>query len=146
MNKDYLKYWRVIRYFIKAKYNLTTAELEMLLFLKSEGRFSRDDFDEFNQIMSWDKQRFEKLRKEGWIEVFRVGNKPGQRRALYQLSYKSQRVLTSVYKKLEGEEIPVSPTTNPIFKKEVCYADKVYRNAIKKMNASIKQQRYLSPE
>ena len=133
MNKDYLKYWRVIRYFIKAKYNLTTAELEMLLFLKSEGRFSRDDFDEFNEIMSWDKQRFEKLRQEGWFEVFRVGNKPGQRRALY-------------YKKLEGQEIPTSPTTNPLFKKEVSYADKVYRNAIKKMNESIKQQRYLSPE
>ena len=127
MNKDYLKYWRVIRYFIKAKYNLTTAELEMLLFLKSEGRFSRDDFDEFNEIMSWDKQRFEKLRQEGWFEVFRVGNKP-------------------VYKKLEGQEIPTSPTTNPLFKKEVSYADKVYRNAIKKMNESIKQQRYLSPE
>lgn len=146
MNKDYLKYWRVIRYFIKAKYKLTTAELEMLLFLKTEGRFSRDNFDEFNEVMSWDVKRFEKLRKEGWIEVFRVGNKPGQRRALYQLSYKSQRVITSVYKKLEGEEIPESPSANPMFKKEVSYSDKVYRNAIKNINQSIRQRRYPSPE
>ena len=27
---DCLKYWRVIRYFIKAKYGLTTADLDML--------------------------------------------------------------------------------------------------------------------
>ena len=46
-SENYLKYWRVVRYYIKKKYNLTTAELEVLLFLKTEGRFSRDDFDTF---------------------------------------------------------------------------------------------------
>ena len=50
MNNDYLKYWRVIRYFIKAKYDLTTADLDMLLFLKSEGRFDKDKFDDFNEM------------------------------------------------------------------------------------------------
>ena len=39
MNNDYLKYWRVIRYFIKAKYGLSQAELDVILFLKSEGYF-----------------------------------------------------------------------------------------------------------
>ena len=39
---DYLKYWRVVRYFVKSKYGLTTAELEMLLFLNSEDIFSRE--------------------------------------------------------------------------------------------------------
>ena len=33
---DYLKYWRVIRYYTLQKYKLKTAELEMLLFLRSE--------------------------------------------------------------------------------------------------------------
>ena len=33
-SQDHLKYWRVVRYFIKKKYNLTTSDLEMLLFLK----------------------------------------------------------------------------------------------------------------
>ena len=66
-SENYLKYWRVVRYYIKRKYNLTTAELEVLLFLKTEGRFSRDDFDTFNEVVSWDKKRFEKLRQDGWI-------------------------------------------------------------------------------
>ena len=39
MNNDYLKYWRVIRYFIKAKYGLSQAELDVILFLKSEGYY-----------------------------------------------------------------------------------------------------------
>jgi len=44
---DCLKYWRVIRYFIKAKYGLTTADLDMLLFLYSEEIFSKKKFEEF---------------------------------------------------------------------------------------------------
>lgn len=146
MNNDYLKYWRVIRYFIKAKYDLTTADLDMLLFLKSEGRFDKDKFDDFNEIMSWDKNRFENLKKNGWIEVFRKGGNRGSRRALYQLSYKAQRVLTSIYKKLSGEEIPTTQSSNPLFAKNVSYSDKVYRNFIIEMNEFIKQQRHLSPE
>jgi len=51
---DYLKYWRVIRHYAKRKYGVTTPELEMLLFLRSEKYFSKDDFDEYNELMSWD--------------------------------------------------------------------------------------------
>ena len=44
-DKDYLKYWRVVRYFIKAKYGLSQADLDILLFLYSEKYFSKDKFD-----------------------------------------------------------------------------------------------------
>ena len=80
---DYLKYWRVVRYFIKAKYNITQGELQMLLFLKTEGYFSKDKFDEFDELLSWSVNRFDKLRRDGWIEVFRKND--GKRKALYQL-------------------------------------------------------------
>jgi hypothetical protein len=123
MHNDYLKYWRVIRQYIKIKYNLTQSDLE---------------------ILSWDKQRFEKLRQQGWIEVFRGGK--GRTKALYQLSFKSKRMLTSIYKKLNGEEIPTSPSQNKMFKRNTSYSDKVYRNMIIEMNRSIKQQRHLSHE
>jgi len=45
MNYNYLKYWRVVRYFIKSKYNLKTSELEMLkLFMQNINRvFTRID-------------------------------------------------------------------------------------------------------
>ena len=65
---------------------------------------------------------------------------------MYKVSYKGARMIESFYKKLAGEEIPESPSSNPLFLKNVKYTDKVYRNMIKEMNSFIRQQRYLSPE
>ena len=121
MQFNYLKYWRVVRYWIKSKYGLTTGELDVLLFLYVK--------------------RFDKLLRDKWIEVFR--KRTGKNKALYQLSYKGKRVVNSIYKKLNGEEIP-SSEYNPIFLRNVSYTDKVYKNFIKEMNKSIKQQRHLS--
>lgn len=141
---DCLKYWRVIRYFIKQKYGLTTADLDMLLFLYSEDIFSKDKFEEFDNLLSWDEDRFDRLLRDGWIEVFR--RSPKKFKSLYSLSYKTNRVIGSIYKKLSGEEIPTSLSGNPMFAKNVKFSDKVYKKMILNMNAAIRQQRRLSPE
>jgi hypothetical protein len=141
---DCLKYWRVIRYFIKSKYGLTTPDLDMLLFLYSEDIFTKEKFKEFNELLSWDKDRFDRLLRDGWIEVFRKS--PKKYKTLYDLSFKSQRVISSIYKKLSGEEIPTDIKRNRIFAKNVKYTDKVYRNMILEMNKLRQQQRRLSPE
>jgi len=138
MKSDYLKYWRVVRQFIKVKHNLTQSDLDILLFLKSEEYFSRDKFNEFDNLISWEKLRFKRLKKEGWIEIFR--KRMGQRKALYQLSNRGKRVTTSIYKYLNGQEIPSSSAGNPMFLKNVSYTDKVYRNFIIEINQTIKQQ------
>jgi len=140
MQSDYLKYWRVVRQFIKAKHKLTQADLDILLFLKSEQYFSKDKFKEFDELISWNKNRFENLRQAGWIEVFR--KRMGKRKALYELSQKSKRVTTSIYKYLNGKEIPISNDGNPMFLRNVSYTDKVYRNFITEMNAFTRQQRH----
>jgi len=141
---DYLKFWRVIRYFYKIKYGLNQADLDMLLFLYSESYFSKDKFIEFDELLSWDEHRFDRLLRDGWIQVFR--KRMGARKALYDISYKGTRMVTEIYKKLNGEEIPVSSSHNPIFKKNVSYADKVYRNMIIEMNTTIRQSRHQTPE
>jgi len=133
---DYLKYWRVVKYYIKAKYGITQAELEMLLFLKSESYFSKDRFLEFNQVFPWNKNRFDHLLRDGWIEVFRKGG--GHRKNLYHLPHKTRKMLDVVYKKLNGEEIATHENFNPMFKRNVSYSDKVYRNMIISMNEEIK--------
>ena len=140
---DYLKDWRVIRYFIKAKYKINTGELDVLLFLYSEKYFSKDKFNEFDELISWDVNRFNKLLRDGWVTVFR--KRQGKKKALYEVSYKGRRMLGSMYKKLSGEEIPESPSVNPMFLKNVSYTDKVYRNMIIEMNKFIRQQRHPSP-
>lgn len=137
---DYLKYWRVIRYYYKMKYKLNQADLDILLFLYSEVYFDRDKFNEFDELLSWEKARFERLRRDGWITVFR--KRMGTRKAVYQMSYKAVRLVTEIYKKLDGSEIPVSNSYNPMFLKNVKYTDKVYRKMIIDMNTFIRQQRH----
>jgi hypothetical protein len=141
---DYLKYWRVIRQFVKIKYGLNQSDLDIIFFLYSELYFDRDKFIEFDNLLGWDKQRFEKLRQAGWIEVFR--KRMGNRKALYQLSSKAKIMVRSVYNKLNGEEIPVSQSQNKMFARNVSYTDKRYRTMIKEMNSIIKQQRHHAPE
>ena len=142
MKLDYLKYWRVIRYFVKAKYNLSQADLDILLFLYSEQYFSKDKFNEFDELLSWNVNRFEDLKKNGWIKVFRKYDR--KNKSLYCLSFKAKKVINSIYKKLSGEEIPTSQTSNPMFARNVSYTDKVYRNMIKEMNKIIKENRITS--
>lgn len=144
MKDDYLKYWRVIRYFVKAKYKLTQCDLDMLLFLHSEKYFDKGRFKEYEELMIWERGRFGRLTKEGWIKVFR--KRSGPTKAVFTLTYKSSRLITSIYKKLSGEEIPTTQSANPMYAKNVKYSDKVYRNFIKSMHASTKLLRHPAPE
>ena len=60
---------------------------------------------------------------------------------------KAERLIVSIYNKLEGQEISVTTRKNPMFKKNVSYTDKVYRDMIVEMNEYIKEQRQRpSPE
>jgi hypothetical protein len=94
--------------------------------------------------MSWEKKRFHRLHHEGWIEgskTFRVG-----RRIRYNLSIRAQRMVNEVYNYLEGKELPISEGANPMFKRNVRYTDKVYRNFIMDLRAKSKQQQRHAPE
>ena len=141
---NYLKYWRVIRYWAKAKYGLTTPDLDMLFFLYSEEYFNKTRFKEFEEVMSWDVNRFNSLLKNGWISVWR--KRKGNETTLYEVSFKGKMAVNTIYKKLNGEEIGEHPRVNPLFRVNVKYMDKVYRNKIIEMNKFIKQQRHLSLE
>lgn len=138
MKSDYLKYWRTVRQYIKVKHGVGQMDLELMLFLYTEPYFTKDKFDEFNNLLSWDKQRFERLREQGWIEgtkTFRT-----ERRTKYNLSYKAKRMVTEIYQILDGKEIPISEGRNPMFARNVRYTDKVYRNFIMNLRAKSTKQ------
>ena len=137
---DYMKYWRVIRYWAKAKYDIGTPDIEMMFFLYSEHIFNKTKFKEFEQCMSWDEPRFHRLLKEGWISLWRkrgIGEA-----ALYELSYKGKRLVTAIYQKMNGEEIGETANINPLFRHDASYMDKVYRNMIVEMNDFIKKEKF----
>ena len=139
---NYLKYWRVIRYWVKAKYGLTTPDLEMLLFLYSEDIFNKTQFSTYEEVMSWDIKRFSRMLRDDWIHVWR--KRQGNEATLYELTYKAKRIITMIYKKLNGEEVAETAHSNPLFRKDASYMDKVYRNTMIEMNEFIKQRRHLS--
>ena len=116
MKHDFLKHWRVVRYLIKKQYGLSQQDLELLLFLYSEGRFTKDDFDWYSTIVSWDIRRFIKLKKEGWVKQWRVKIAMGR---VYRLL-------------LEEEKFPESKR-NPIYNPKRS-SEKKYLNAMKKIN------------
>lgn len=143
---DYLKYWRVIRQYIKTKYGLTQSDLDMLMFIYTEKYFSKARFDEFSRIVSWDADRFKRLKENGWIESFRKYDPHTNTRAIYQISPDGKRVVQSIYRMLKGEEMPITPKYNPMFKNNAKYMSKVYRNSIRELNAYLKQQQRPSHE
>lgn len=132
---NFLKYWRVIKYYVKNKYELTEAEIDMILFLYDENVFTKDMFNDFADTMSWDKNRFSSMVEDGYIKKWR-DRKETQRSNLWMLTIKSKRICNHLYKKLMQEEtISEDPYRNEIFKGNT-YMDKVYKNVIKKMNSS----------
>lgn len=138
--RDYLKYFKLARHYIKVKYNLNLSDLEMLAYLYSEGYFSRRVFDEYKQVFVWEKNRLERLIDEGWINIFR--KKVKGRKEIYELSYKAKRMIGNLYDILDGALISTHRNYNPMFKGDASFTDKVFRNAIKKRNKTIQQQQH----
>jgi hypothetical protein len=132
---NFLKYHRVVRYYIKTKYNITDLDLDMILFLYDENIFNKDTFNQFARTMSWNKERFSQMIESGYIKKWR-DRKQTQRSNLYELTISAKRICNHMYKKLTQEEvISEDPYRNEIFKGK-SYMDKIYKEVIKKMNSS----------
>ena len=130
----FLKYHRVVSYYIKNKYQISGSELDMILFLYDVNVFSKDVFNDFARTMSWDKSRFSQMVIDGLIKKWR-DRKETQRSNLWELTIKAKRICNHMYKKLTHQEIiSEDPYRNEIFKGK-SYMDKIYKDMIKKMNS-----------
>jgi len=137
--KDYLKYFKVVRTYFRYKYDLSLAELDMMLFLFSEKRFNKRKFEEYRIVIGWHHQMLKNLIKKGYVEEFRKGG--GKYETLYQMSFKGKSVIRNFYNTLEGKEIPTSVEANPIFQERKPKAVERYRLAIIVMNREIRELR-----
>ena len=82
--------------------------------------------------MSWDKDRWERLRRDGWIDVWRQRAGSQQKYAIYTTSFKCKQLITRIYKVLLGEDdLPTG--SKSIFYKNKSYRDKVYNKSIDDM-------------
>ena len=126
------KYYRLVRKWACKTYSLKDADLELLIYLDCKGRFTRQEFIDGVYTMSWDKNRWERLRREGWIEAWRHRNRTTIKYSIFKTSFKCSQLITRIYKILLGEEdLPTSDRS--IFFKNRSYTDKVFNKAIDDM-------------
>lgn len=131
---NFMKYWRIVKYWAKRKYKISESDLEVLLFLYDEGLFTKKEFRNFTSLLSWDKDRLSKFIEKGYVVLWREHKGYKQRAKLYILSVSAKRICNSIYKKLlQIEKIPENSVNNPIFKGSNS-TDKIYRRLIHQMN------------
>ena len=126
------KYYRLVRKWACKTYNLKDADLELLIYLDCKGRFTRQEFIDGVYTMSWDKNRWERLRRDGWIEVWRHRNRTSIKYSIFKTSFKCSQLITRIYRILLAEEdLPMSERN--VFFKNISYTDKVFNKAIDDM-------------
>jgi len=126
------KYYRLVRRWACKTYNLKDADLELLIYLDCKKRFTRNDFINGVYTYSWDKARWDRLGREGWISVFSERNRTTRKFNTYTTSFKCKQLITRIYRILLGEEdLPTSERST--FYKNKTYTDKVFNKAIDDM-------------
>lgn len=126
------KHYRIVRRWITKQYGIKEADLELLVYLDCLGLFKREDFINGVYSYTWDKHRWERLRKNGWIDVWKERNRLESKYAVYKVSMRTKLMINRMYKILLGQEdIPV--TESSIYYKNKSYSDKVMNKAIDDM-------------
>lgn len=126
------KYYRLVRKWACKQNDLNDADLELLIYLSCLDRFTRDEFINGSYAYSWDKKRWDRLRKDGWIDVWRHRNRTTIKYSIYKTSFKCNHLISRIYRILLGEEdIPMTP--NNVFFKNKSYTDKVMNKSIDDM-------------
>ena len=127
-----LKYYRLVRRWACKTYDLKDADLELLIYLDCKDLFTRNDLINGTYTYSWDKDRWERLRRGNWIDVFKERNRTSSKYAVYKVSTKGKRLISRIYRiLLAQEDLPTSERSK--FYKNKTYTDKVYNKAIEDM-------------
>jgi len=127
-----LKYYRLTRKWVCKTYGLSDADLELLIYLDCKRRFTRNEFIDGAYTYTWDKHRWERLKREGWIEVWRQRNRTTIKYSVFKTSFKCSQVISRIYRILLGEEDPPFTQRN-VFHKNKTYTDKVMNKALDDM-------------
>lgn len=133
VDKDFLKYIKVVRAWARHKHGLSLEDFEMLCYLYSEHVFDANQFDQYCQIFGFTKNRRLDLMEKGLIVHFRKPE-PGKR-AIYELSYQAKAIMRQVYEMLQGQKpIPKLSDIKPINNKPHHFAKRQYDRVIGRLN------------
>lgn len=129
-----LKHYRIIRRWACRNNSLADADLELLIYFDCMGYFTKQDYKTGTYTYSWDKMRWDRLLKEGWIVVWRERNRTTQKYNIYKVSFKCKQLISRMYRIMLGEEdIPTGEKRNIIMRGKT-YTDTVMQSAIDNLN------------
>jgi hypothetical protein len=133
-NFNLFKHYRIIRKWASKNNNLNEPDLELLIYLDCIELFTKIDFKEGSYSYSWDNRRWNRLLKDGWIKVWRERNRTSQKYNIYTVTFKSKRLINTIYKIILGEiDIPISKRRNKIMLGKT-YTEKVLQKSIHNVN------------
>jgi hypothetical protein len=133
VDKDFLKYIKVVRAWARHKHGLSLDDFEMLCYLYSEHVFDANQFDQYCQIFGFTQNRRKDLMDKGLVVHFRKPE-PGKR-AIYELSYQAKTIMRQVYEMLQGEKpIPKLSDIKPKNNKPHHFAKRQYDRVIGRLN------------
>ena len=122
------KYYRLARKWFCKNYDIMEADLELLIYFDCIGIFSRQDYINGTYVYSWDKHRWERLVRDGWIVVYSKRNRTTVKYNTYKVSTKCKLMINRLYKVLLGQE------DLQHLKEQDSYTSKVMSTALDYMN------------
>ena len=129
-NLDYLADVGIVFRWAVKQYGLKRADLELLLYLHQFRFFTTKQFKDGELLYSWDKNRFTRLRRDGYFKKIYEGNKRLGEHDKYSLSNDTVRMLRRIDRILDGrEDMPLTIRNKAMSGKR--YSDKVLSTAIK---------------
>jgi hypothetical protein len=133
-DSNILKHYRIIRRWACRNNNLADADLELLIYFDCLDFFTKQDYKTGTYTYSWDKMRWDRLLKEGWIVVWRKRNHTTQKYNIYKVSFKCKQLISKMYRIMIGDEdLPTSERRNIIMRGNT-YTDTVMQSAILNVN------------
>lgn len=135
--RDYLKYYRIVRYYTKIHYNITGNELDLILYLFSERHFKRETIVRYGGVLDY-RENLKSLLEKGLISLY-AKRQNGDH--WYSTTIKSDTIVNFVYNVCSGTPIRVSYTTRKLSALKVTAQEKRYMDLINEMNAYIKEKK-----
>lgn len=140
-NLDYLADVGIVFRWMQKQYGLKRADLELLLYLHQFKFFTTQQFKDGEHLYSWDKNRFTRLRRDGYFKKIYEGNRRLGEHDKYNLSNDTVRMLRRMDRILRGdEEIPMTHRNKVWNAKK--YSDKVLKTAIIKRHGNNSSKRW----
>lgn len=139
VNLDYsaVQYLGIVRHHIQRNFDLTLAELELLLFLYPYGYFSKADYDIFPH--RYNTRTIDPLIKKGRICLVRKKYAPTSRKQIFCLSRSSKKIIKTFYECLYGDfTVTENPQLSVLFKSKASPRDQMKAKAIAKLNDIIR--------